>query len=57
MIIYTTKETRERLKLKMPNEQYKNNWWKEEYYNSPQGKAFEKQIANFCIEVIKKEYV
>lgn len=45
------------LKLKMPNEQYKNNWWKEEYYNSPQGKAFEKQIADFCIEIITKEYV
>mgnify|MGYP003430288183 CR=1 FL=1 len=45
------------LKLKMPNEQYKNNWWKEKYYNSPQGKAFEKQIADFCIEVITKEYV
>ena len=42
------------LKLPYPNENYKNNWWKKEYYNSKAGKAFEKQIADFVREIIIK---
>ena len=42
------------LKLPFPNEEYKNNWWKKEFYNSKVGKQFEKQIADFCLEVLKK---
>ena len=42
------------LKLPFPNEKYKNNWWKKEFYNSHIGKQFEKQIANFCLEILKQ---
>ncbi len=41
------------LKLPYPSEDYKSNWWKKEYYNSKEGKAFEKQIADFISEIIK----
>ena len=35
------------LKLPFPSDEYKFNWWKKEYYNSSDGKNFEKQIADF----------
>lgn len=41
------------LKLPYPKEDYKQNWWRKEYYNSKEGKYFEKQIADFCKEIIK----
>lgn len=40
------------LKLPFPSEEYKNNWWKKEFYNSKIGKQFEKQIADFCVDII-----
>ena len=40
------------LKLPFPSEEYKNNWWKKEFYNSKIGKQFEKQIADFCLNVL-----
>ena len=36
------------LKLPFPSEEYRNNWWKKEYYNSKEGKVFEKAICDFC---------
>ena len=36
------------LKLPYPKEDYKQNWWRKDYYNSKEGKRFEKQIADFC---------
>lgn len=41
------------LKCPFPSEEYKQNWWKKEYYNSPIGKEFEKQIVDFCLQVLK----
>ena len=35
------------LKLPFPSEDYKNHWWKKEYYSSFAGKLFEKQIVDF----------
>lgn len=40
------------LKLPFPSEQYKQNWWKKEFYNSQIGKKFEKQIVDFCLKVL-----
>ena len=40
------------LKLPFPSEEYKNNWWKKEFYNSKIGKQFEKQIADFCLNIL-----
>ncbi len=40
------------LKLKYPLENYKENWWKKEYYASPDGEKFENQIADFCRKII-----
>ena len=42
------------LKLKYPSSDYKNNWWKKEYFKSVQGKTFEKTIANFCLSVMNE---
>lgn len=42
------------LKLPFPSEEYKKFWWKKEFYNSKEGKKFERQIADFCLEVLKK---
>ncbi len=39
-------------KIPYPIKDYKLNWWKKEYYNSKQGKAFEKQIAEICKDSI-----
>lgn len=41
------------LKLPFPSEKYKNNWWKKEFYNSKVGKQFEKQISDFCSQVLE----
>lgn len=41
-------EKAEVLKLPFPSEEYRNNWWKKEYYNSKEGKLFEKNICDFC---------
>lgn len=38
------------LKLPFPSDEYKLNWWKKEYYNSSDGKVFEKKIADFVSE-------
>lgn len=35
------------LKLPFPSQDYRNNWWKKEYYNSAEGKVFEKKICDF----------
>lgn len=35
-------------KIPYPKSNYKENWWKKEYYQSQEGKAFEKQIADLC---------
>ena len=40
------------VKVPYPKTDYKENWWKKEYYNSPEGIAFEKQIADLCKDVI-----
>ncbi len=40
------------LKVPLPTPEYKLNWWRKEYYNSPAGKTFEKQIAQFCQNTI-----
>lgn len=42
------------LKLSYPDELYKNNWWRKEFYNSAKGRKFEKTIADFCNESIRK---
>ena len=42
------------LKLPFPSEEYKNHWWKKEFYNSKIGKQFEKQIADFYSQVLNK---
>ena len=42
------------LKLPFPNDDYKNNWWKKEYYKSKEGKNFENQICSFCSDLINK---
>lgn len=42
------------LKLPFPSEEYKNNWWKKEYYSTKEGMLFEKQIADFCLKVIEE---
>lgn len=42
------------LKLPFPSEDYKNNWWKRKYYSSNEGKNFEKQICDFCSDLINK---
>lgn len=39
------------LKLPFPSEEYRQNWWKKEYYNSPEGIAFEKSICDFCLKI------
>ena len=41
------------LKQPFPSEEYKNNWWKKKFYNSKVGKQFEKQIADFCLQVLE----
>lgn len=41
------------LKLPYPSEEYKQNWWKKEYYNSAVGVEFENRIASFCRNIIK----
>lgn len=41
------------LKLPFPSDEYRQNWWKKEYYDSPLGRDFEKKIADFCGEIIK----
>lgn len=40
------------LKLPYPKPDYKQNWWRKEYYNSKEGKLFEKQIADFCKTIL-----
>ncbi len=42
------------LKISFPDEEYKKNWWKEKYYNSPEGICFEKQIVQFCKKLINE---
>ena len=42
------------VKAVYPCEEYKKNWWKKEYYNSPQGKLFEETIVNACKSAIKE---
>lgn len=39
-------------KIPLPNADYKQNWWKKDFYNSKDGKLFEKQIADFCKKII-----
>lgn len=39
-------------KIPYPTDNYKDNWWKKEFYNSPDGKTFEKQIVDFCVDSI-----
>lgn len=39
-------------KIPLPNKDYKQNWWKKDFYNSKDGKLFEKQIADFCKEIM-----
>lgn len=41
------------LKLSYPNSEYKENWWRKEFYSSDEGIAFEKQIAEFCLKILK----
>ncbi len=41
------------LKQPYPMPDYKNNWWKKSYYNSREGKIFEKNIVDFCSDIIK----
>lgn len=43
-----TFEKAEILKLPFPSVEYRNNWWKKEFYNSKEGKIFEKNICDFC---------
>ncbi len=38
--------------IPLPSAQYKQNWWKKEFYNSKEGKLFEKKITDFCKEII-----
>ncbi len=40
------------LKLEFPSQEYKNNWWKKEYYNTKEGKMFEKNITDFCLGIL-----
>ncbi len=40
------------LKLPFPGEEYKNNWWKKEYYKTKEGILFEQKIAQFALDVI-----
>lgn len=40
------------VKIPYPKTDYKENWWRKEYYNSPEGKNFEKSIADLCKKVI-----
>jgi len=42
------------LKLPFPSIEYKNNWWKKEYYNSEDGKKFEKTICEYIKNIIDK---
>lgn len=42
------------LKLPFPSEEYKNNWWKKEYYDSIEGQVFERQFCDFCQMMIDK---
>ncbi len=42
------------LKLKYPKDDYKTNWWKKEYYKSAEGEKFEKEIADFCKNIINE---
>lgn len=38
--------------IPLPNKEYKLNWWRKEYYTSKDGRLFEKQIAEFCKEIL-----
>ena len=40
------------LKLPFPSAEYKQNWWKKEFYNSETGKNFEKQIVDFVRKIL-----
>ncbi len=42
------------IKSAFPSEEYKKNWWKKEYYNSPKGKIFEKTITDECKTIIEE---
>ena len=42
------------LKLPFPTDDYQQNWWKKEYYNSTKGKIFEQRICEFCKEIMDK---
>lgn len=42
------------LKIKFPSDEYKQNWWKKEYYKSSEGIEFERKIVNFISNVIAK---
>lgn len=41
------------LKLNYPSKLYKNFWWSKIFYGSKQGKNFEREIVDFCIDNIK----
>ena len=41
------------LRLKYPSPNYQYLWWSLPYYSSKDGKKFEKDIVDFCIEKIK----
>lgn len=42
------------LKIPYPSALYRKFWWSKKFYKSRKGSAFEKQIVDFCIDVIKK---
>ena len=46
-------EKAEVLKLPFPSEEYRNNWWKKEFYNSKEGKLFEKTICDFLKFIVQ----
>ncbi len=41
------------LKTPYPDKKYQNLWWSKQYYTSVAGHLYEKEIADFCIEIIK----
>ena len=40
------------LKLSFPYDEYKQNWWKKQYYSSEAGMKFEEKIVEFIKEII-----
>lgn len=42
------------LKIRYPMPDYKENWWKKEYYGCFDGELFEKQIVDFCRKLVNE---